>query len=709
MSPGEAMFVAGLVAAGSVAGVVWLGAALAAATVGAGPPGGLVDALRAVPRLVSDAAEPASAWPAPPGESVAVLPGPVVYWSATFTAVVLLLVVVRVGRSMWRALFSPSRKRLGVDVRARFAVRRELRPLLVRHPVPGRLVLGRWGRWLLATESRRWDPVPERGWAGLRALVAGRRRRGRSGDVTSVAIVGPTRSGKTAECAIPAVLDWVGPAILLSVKRDLLDTTIGRRRHLGSVRVFDPGGLLSRNVNPAIHIDDDEVARWSPLRNAHTATGAKKAGEALASWTPQAGVEDGMNFWTTQGKVLFTGLLGAAALSERRSMKDVAEWTFNMTMPDSPGGCPQEDILKRAIEEPDTAEAAEAAILHLAAIWNKADDKLQSSVYATATTVCNPWLEPNVVAATDLQGGVGEWVDLDWLLDTGPGGANANTLYLVVSNDDYQRLAPVLAGLLSDLKAQAYEWESTGRLFPAPLLMLIDEAGNMPLDWLPEVSSTCAGVGIQLVTVWQSLAQIKQAYGQRADILLTNHATKLFFPAASDESTLDYQSRIVGDEQVEQQSWSTDLAGGHRSISGQDGRDALVPYFLARLPRLGQALMIHFNTPPAQIDGRRWWKDRRLAAMVPRQIAERHHACGGDHTGPWQPTPTDPTPTPSVPDDTTADDEPARTEDVVTVAAGGFRRQRRRRRRRPPTAADAGSGEIRLDPNDRHEELSDAR
>ena len=77
-----------------------------------------------------------------------------------------------------------------------------------------------------------------------------------------------------------------------------------------------------------------------------------------------------------------------------------------------------------------------------------------------------------------------------------------------------------------------------GDRLPAPLLMLIDEAGNMPLDWLPEVSSTCAGIGIQLVTIWQSYAQIHEAYGKRADTLLTNHATKLFFPGSSDDSTL---------------------------------------------------------------------------------------------------------------------------------------------------------------------------
>ena len=334
-----------------------------------------------------------------------------------------------------------------------------------------------------------------------------------------------------------------------------------------------------------------------------------------------------MNFWTDQGKMLFTGLLGAAALSEqpvdaRRRRVGVQHVDARLGGGLPAGGDPRQ--APSPSRRPTTA--ADAAVLHLAAIWNRHDPKLQSSVYSTATTVVTPWLDPNVLAATDLDPDKpGEWVDLDWLMNTGPDGDKANTLYLLVSHDDYKRLSPVLAGLLSDIKAQAYEWESVGRKFPAPLLMLIDEAGNMPLDWLPEVSSTCAGLGIQLVTVWQSLAQMTESYGRRADVLLTNHATKLFFPAASDDSTLSYQSKIVGDEDVERQSWSTDLSGGgRRSISGQENRESLVPYFLARLPGFGQALMIHSNTPPAQIVGRRWWKDRRLAAMVPGAVAARH-------------------------------------------------------------------------------------
>ena len=47
--------------------------------------------------------------------------------------------------------------------------------------------------------------------------------------------------------------------------------------------------------------------------------------------------------------------------------------------------------------------------------------------------------------------------------------------------------------------------------------------------------------------------------------------------------------------------------------------------------------MIHSNTPPAQIVGRRWWKQRRLAAMVPGEVAARHRPTHNG-PGPWHPT-----------------------------------------------------------------------
>ena len=137
----------------------------------------------------------------------------------------------------------------GVDAHARFATRRELRPLLIREPVPGRFVFGSWNGRLLATENRRW--APNRQHRRSQGVGAGDRRAARAvSRATSPRSRSAGRPGaaRRSQCAEPGLLDWAGPAIVLSVKRDLMDTTIARRRDLGDVRVFDPGGFLGSPV-----------------------------------------------------------------------------------------------------------------------------------------------------------------------------------------------------------------------------------------------------------------------------------------------------------------------------------------------------------------------------------------------------------------------------------------------------------------------------
>jgi type IV secretion system protein VirD4 len=174
----------------------------------------------------------------------------------------------------------------------------------------------------------------------------------------------------------------------------------------------------------------------------------------------------------------------------------------------------------------------------------------------------------------------------------------------------------VLGGLLGDLKDQAYQRDVAGSPLPKSLLMVIDEAGNMPLAWLPEVAATCAGIGILLVTIWQSKAQLDAAYGRLSDSVLTNHLTKLVFSGCSDPATLDYVSRLLGDEEVRRRSISYDVTGGgRRSVSESTGRESLTPFHLLRQVRPGEAVLIHGTLPPAHLHARRWWTDRDLTAL----------------------------------------------------------------------------------------------
>jgi type IV secretion system protein VirD4 len=560
---------------------VWAGAVVAAVVTGHGIPHAITlsDAAQAAVRLPSHASEPALAWQPAVARS---LPGPVSYWMATVAVVVAVGALVTAAVRFWRRSNDRGRVRLGLDTRARFATLKDLGPLLVTSPIPaGRLVLGRVHGKLVATEDARGAPV------------SARKAGGRQGDRGSVAMIGPARSGKTANTA-SAIRDWTGPAVVVSVRRDLMDATIEPRSACGKISVFDPAGITGTS----------SPSRWSPLRSTSTPAGAQKAAASLAAAIPRSGVEGGTDYWVAQAEILLTGLLAVGSLADDVTMNDVARWVFTTDMP-SPGGPPSHvlGIIQKAglSQEAAVRDHATWAIEHLNAVW-RLDERVRSSIYATVQTVVKPWMDPAVAASA--QPSKAGFVDLEWL----DGGAN--TLYLVAPLADQARFAPVLGGLLGDLKDQAYSWEVSGRQLRSPLLMVIDEAGNMPLAWLPEVASTCSAIGILLVTIWQSKSQLDAAYGRLSDSVLTNHLTKIVFAGCSDESTLGYVSRLMGDEEVERRSTSFDIGGnGRRSVSESTQREALSPFHLLRQVRPGEAVLIHGTLPPAHMQARRWWEE----------------------------------------------------------------------------------------------------
>ncbi len=590
-------------AAMSVGGVVWTGAAVAATVTGRRLSGGLSEALRAVLRLPKFVSDPRMAWREPVDQ--AALPGAVLYWLSTVLVAGVVVLAAFLAWRFWRSSRDRGRVRLGVETRARFATRRDLAPLVVERPVlAGRFVLGRVHGQLVATEDRR----------AAEADTGGKRQKHgfRQGDRGSVAVIGPSRSGKTVN-VIAGLLDWDGPAVVVSVKRDLIDATRTARDVCGETRVFDPSGVSG--------LASAGLARWSPLRAAGSPRGAQKAAAALAAAIPRSGVDGGADYWVKQAEILLTGLLGVAALAPGRTMLDVAHWVFTKDIPVKKRLNEILVILRdvRAAGDPAACEAAAAAMLQLDAVWNL-DERVRSSVYATVQTVVQAWLDPAVDASATLEDPkVQRFVDLDWLTDP----RQSNTLYLVAPLDDQRRLAPVLGGLLGDLKDQAYQRDIAGKGLSRPLLMVIDEAGNMPLTWLPEVAATCAGIGILLVTIWQSKAQLDAAYGRLSDSVLTNHLTKVVFSGCSDPATLDYVSRLLGDEEVQRRSLSYDIAGGsgRRSISESVQREALTPFHLLRQVRPGEAVLIHGTLPPAHLHARQYWTEPALAKLAAGEVA----------------------------------------------------------------------------------------
>lgn len=595
----------------AVAAVVWVGAKLAAVVSGGSVSGGLSDWLGAAGRLATAPGDPSEAW----GRHASGLPGPVTYWSCTFLVAIVGVAVVVAGVKGWQRWSSPSRSLFGVPADARVARPRGVRPLVVGQSVPptGRMLLGRLAPRgpLLATEDRERHPA------------RGRRAARVQGDRGSVALIGPTRSGKTV-LASTGIIGWDGPVVALSVKRDLYDATAAARSRRGDLAVFDPGGVTGL-----------PTARWTPLRDVATTSGALRAGRALAQAIPRNGVTGG-DFWASHGETLTSAYMCLAGLSrllpadgdgerEPLTIGRLASWAFMHVGITDPT---VNELIRLGLRDSQPLEVrllAKDAMTKLMAFEGE-DPRIRASIYATARLAFEAWTEPSVAHSASLDPRAAYWsdeiwdrtpryIDLDWLM----AGAedHANTLYLTAPATEFARLAPVLGGLLGDLREQTHAWDIAGRRLPKPLLIVIDEAGQLELQWLPEEVSTIAGLGGMFVTGWQSRAQINHRYGSLADAVLGGHRSKVIFNGTDDPSTLDYLSRVAGTQNVPQRGWSADTGGGRRTVSEHLQREDLLPAHVIRQMRRHEAVLLHGTLPPIHLRMVRWWEDKGVHALIP--------------------------------------------------------------------------------------------
>jgi type IV secretion system protein VirD4 len=279
-------------------------------------------------------------------------------------------------------------------------------------------------------------------------------------------------------------------------------------------------------------------------------------------------------------------------------MRNVVKWVLDLDRPGEGGGGTLAPLVRLLTDSADQAVALTAKQVQgwLHGQWNT-DARTTSSVYATARNAVWPWADPAVAASAD-----GTDITLDWLT------AGPNTLYLCAPLGDETRVGIVFAVVLHDLITQAFDrYNRAGQPLEPKLLVLLDEAANTPLPKLPQWASTVTGAGIQLVTVWQSKAQLDELYGRQADNVLTNHRTKLIYPSGlTDVATIDYVSQLVGDEHVRADLDERRWTSGADSPSTRTPSTAvpLLPPSVMRQMQVGDALLLHGNLRPAWVRAR---------------------------------------------------------------------------------------------------------
>jgi len=526
-----------------VAGLLWLTGQTSAVVSGLGWPADSFHkgwaALAQWPQRWSD---PPAAYPA--GSAISKV-SPAVWWEVCGLLAISVTTVVVL---LWR-LIREKRK----EPTNEWAVARELSPIKVQAPSTGRLVLGRVGRSLVATEARH-----------------------------SVLVIGPTQSGKTTGLAIPALLEWDGPVAAVSVKTDLAEHTMRHRAKKGRVWVYDPRdatGLPGSTWSPVSAVRCWEYA----IRLAQDLT---EAGRAHSG--------DGMQqsgFWFGLAAQLLAPYLFAAAAAGE-TMGTVYSWVLRH----------DHEASKALLERVGNRIALDQHN----AMW-KVSDQTRSSVFVTLQQSLSVYSDERVAAST-----VNSDIDPRRLFDGG-----RHTLYVAAPIKDQTALQPLFSTLIGHVVDEAFAMvAATGKPLNPPLLILIDEAANVaPMRNLGQIASTAAAQGIQLVTVWQDLSQVKDRYHTQGNTVLNNHRARIVLRGCGDEDTLRWASTMVGDTSVEAVTRHHD-ANGSKSRQVSERTERLLGLDQARQMDGFDGLLLYGSLPPAKLQLRPWFKDRGLRRLA---------------------------------------------------------------------------------------------
>ena len=508
--------------------------------------------------------DPAAAWPKGARQ---LLPGPVPFW-LTF---VLLLAIFAAAWVFLSAALRSARQRMGRSVVVKRAApaadqvgpagwaRPQLfKDLYVRAPTPWRVTLGRVNGRLVAAEP-------------LQSVIA----------------LGPTQSQKTSGLTIPAVLEWDGPVLAACVKPDLIRSTIGRRWQKGEVFLYDPAGATGMEANT-----------WSPLPRCETWEGAYRMALSLVNaghLTSRAGGDAEAIPGSTAN--LLASMLLAAAISGR-SMSDVLRWGQRQDRAEITAAI-------NVANEPAAADAFES-------IWSLPEQR-RGQVYSQVLGVIAAYTDPTVKEAS-----AGTRFAAERLLD-----GVANTAYVNLPAHEQRRLGPLTVALVQDVIDLAFE-RSRNRgapIDPALLVVLDDAASSAALPQLDVYAASAGGHGVQLVTTFRHLSQMRARYDERAEAVFANHRAKVILSGVTDGETLTLLSHLLGDETIRQLATPTALAKAAKgSGEGEASRAArsrsASPAEALGWISPGHGVLLYGHIPPAPITLRPWFRDRELQAMV---------------------------------------------------------------------------------------------
>lgn len=428
-----------------------------------------------------------------------------------------------------------------------------------------------------------WDPRECRG-VHLGYTVAGNLPLRASFETTGVMIAGPGRN-KTTAMVVPNILDAPGTVITTSVRPDVFESTAGYRSTVGRIHVFDPQG----NAPTAA----DYGVWWNPLAAVRSLEDAEDPAAVFAANYVDDGGEN--KFFEQEGVRLLADYIFAAAQLPGEYLPIVQTW---LKVDDSP-------VPVRTLRESHPAIAARIESAQAVT------ERTRSGIFAYARGAV-AFLASERLAAW-VQPGEGR-------RDLNPADLIASprdTLYLL-SKEGRGSAGPLVSALSKTLldAAERLSERSPNACLPSPLLVLLDEAGNIcRIPDLPDRYSHYRSRGIVVVTILQSEDQGKQVWPHGGfEKLLAASMWWVF--AGGNASAAFYRnlSELIGDYEFTEKSTNSSRNGGSVQVAKRSERIMDV----SDLDSLSVGRMIVFASGcrPTLVRARPWFKDKRFRKLV---------------------------------------------------------------------------------------------
>ena len=362
------------------------------------------------------------------------------------------------------------------------------------------------------------------GWDGWGHYVGAEPRGG-------MLVLGPPGSGKSSGVIIPSILVAPGATVSSSIKADTMLATAKLRATVGACWHFDPGGA----ERPAPGVLS---CRWSPLVSMRGWDDARRVASRMAEPmrgnNGTGGGDDGGTHFTDRARDWLEVLLFAAHL-DGATISDVADWAHTADQPETStsilavlifaadGGDPGARIARRQLEGLLTTP-----------------DRERGSIKSTLARLLRIY---GSVAARH----IGEQPNFDPHAFV----RSRDTLYLTATPDRQAEYAPLLAGLLEEIRYAVYarhRAEEDGREPRRPhVTFALDEANNTAPVPLPAIVSEAGGQSLHVIVGIQDLSRARARWGREADGFLTLFPTKLVLHGVIEPYTVNALSEAAGE------------------------------------------------------------------------------------------------------------------------------------------------------------------